>query len=90
MRLEVALVRVKPGTWESEKIETLKYCVLYIDKENLDKVSNELVKDVFMAKPGYHRYPGVSFEKVYDEKTVQEVLEMINRGKIEYYCSIEY
>jgi hypothetical protein len=38
------------------------------------------VLDFFEARPGYHSYPSLSFEKVYSEEENQALLELLERG----------
>ena len=89
MRIKAAVVTVQPSAWESGKIKEEKWCHIYADKEHIDRVPNELVRDVVMARPGYHRYPRIDFDKIYSEETVKEVLDLIAQGKTVYFVEIE-
>jgi hypothetical protein len=38
------------------------------------------IMDFFNARPGYHSYPSLNFEKVYSEEENQALLELLERG----------
>jgi len=81
---------VEDGYWKGEgTVVWLKKCTIYARKEEVGKVSNELIRDVISARPGYHRYPPIDFDKVYDERTVNEVLELINQERDVYFIEVE-
>ncbi|MGB9614950.1 MAG: hypothetical protein ACPL3B_05580 [Fervidobacterium sp.] len=42
--------------------------------------ANPILRDFFDARPEYHCRPNINFTKVYDEKDVQELLQLTQQG----------
>ncbi|MEM4452446.1 MAG: hypothetical protein QW182_04490 [Thermosphaera sp.] len=58
--------------------EVLREATFIVDADY--EFKNEILRDFFMARPGYHAPPKFNFEKVYEEKEVKELIELIEKN----------
>jgi hypothetical protein len=75
----VKLERGEEGSARSQRLASVVIKFYSKDGEFLKQFPPQII-DFFNARPGYHSYPSLNFEKVYSEEEERALEELLRRG----------